>query len=104
LLVVDGNWAAPLRLQLRLRNWLADRIGTSDHLNSDRARHDDIRSRLHYANGLTADMLEQDLRNAGFTSVIPLSVNDLYRRGMRGAKFHERLRQTGKHRFALLAS
>ncbi len=103
LLVVDGNWSAPRSLPQRLRNWLADRMGPSGHSGTDRARHDDIRARLHYATGLTAERLEQDLRDVGFKSVIPLSVDRLYDRGMRGATFHGRLRQTSEHRFALMA-
>lgn len=104
LLIVDGNWAAPRSLSQRLRNWLADRLGASDHSDTDQARHHSICSRLPYGTGLTAEWLEQGLRTAGFQSVTQLSVDHLYVRGMRGALFHERLRQTDEHRFALLAA
>ena len=104
LLIVDGNWTAPRSLSLRLRHWLADRLGQGpEAINGDRQRHDGIRARFAYSSGLTAVRLEHDLLEAGFESVGRLSVNGLYGQGMRGAAISERLRQTAAHRFAIVA-
>lgn len=104
LLILDGDWTAPRSLSLRLRHWLADRLGPGPDVSShDRDRHAGILSRLAYRDGLTAERLERDLLTAGFGTVRSLPIEGLYSRGMRGARVSERLRQTAEHRFALLA-
>jgi len=104
LVVVDGNWAAKGGAFVALRRWLADRLDPNHtHDPADRARHEDIRARLHYAQGLTMDRLTADLHAAGFVDVRPVLLHRLYRHGMRGHGLAERLRQTVKHRFAVVA-
>lgn len=105
LLIVDGNWAAQKGHWTRLRRWLADRIETAVAKSGEEARrHDEILRQLFYAEGLTATVLKDDLRGAGFQKFTDLSVNRLYGAGMRGASLAERLRQSGAHRFAFVAS
>lgn len=105
LLIVDGNWAAQKGRWTRLRRWLADRIETAVAKSGEEARrHDEILRQLFYAEGLTATVLKDDLRGAGFQKFTDLSVNRLYGAGMRGASLAERLRQSGAHRFAFVAS
>ncbi|WP_265517831.1 class I SAM-dependent methyltransferase [Nitratireductor luteus] len=104
ILIVDGNWAAPRGILQRVRNWLANRLEPAaepDRL--DRERHSAILSRVAYAEGLTPEKLEHDLRQAGFTECRILSVHRLYGPGMRNAGLAQRLRLTGTHRFALVA-
>lgn len=105
LLVVDGNWAAPRSSLARVRRWLADRLcPAAPRSVEDIERHEDIRSRLFYANGLAADGLKDDLRAAGFATFTDLPVARLYGAGMRGLPIAERLRQNAEHRFAFAAS
>lgn len=105
LVVVDGNWAGSHGGILRLRRWLADRLdpGGARPL-EDRTRHEEIRARLPYGAGLTCERLAADLQAAGFASVRQIPLHRLYGAGMRGVRLAERLRQTARHRFALLAS
>lgn len=105
LLIVDGNWAAQKGHWTRLRRWLADRIEPAvDKSGDDARRHEDILCQLFYAHGLTSAALKDDLRVVGFQHFTELSVNRLYGAGMRGASLAERLRQSGAHRFAFVAS
>ncbi|MRX52143.1 methyltransferase domain-containing protein [Paracoccus sp. S-4012] len=105
LLVVDGNWSGTANGSLRLRRWLADRIDPAGARSPDiRNRHADILARLPYPDGLTQERLTADLQAAGFAQVRRVPVHRLYRQGMRGARLAERLRQTSRHRFAVVAT
>lgn len=105
LLVVDGNWAARKGRWMRMRRWLADRIEIAVEKSGEEARrHEEILSQLFYSNGLTAAVLKNDLRMAGFQRFTDLPVNRLYGAGMRGASLAERLRQGAEHRFAFVAA
>ncbi|UUP17395.1 class I SAM-dependent methyltransferase [Nitratireductor thuwali] len=106
ILIVDGNWVAPKKSILqRVRNGLANLLEPAEEPDRiDRERHFAILSRVAYAGGLTPRKLEQDLRRAGFTECRLLSVHRLYGRGMRNASLAQRLRLTGAHRFAFVAS
>jgi len=103
LLIVDGNFRAPKGPWQRVRNWIADRLSGPPDSATDRARHEAILDRLPYGDGLDATRLARDLRSAGFAVSGQLRVRPLYRRGMRGHRLADRLRQSAEGRFALVA-
>lgn len=103
LLVVDGNFRAPKGPWQQLRNWIADRLSSPPEPQADRARHEAILDRLPYGDGLDAGRLARDLQSAGFDIAGQVPVSPLYGRGMRGHRFADRLRQSARGRFALVA-
>lgn len=105
LLIVDGNWMAPKSTALRLRQWLADRLGARmQRTEEERALHTHIMERLPYGTGLTAELLIADLEKAGFSTFRALTVSRAHGAGMRGHSLADRLCQTAANRFALVAS
>lgn len=104
LLIIDGDWCAPVHRIDRLKRWVADQISTAPtRSESDRKQDQSIREQFYFKKGLQRDMLQTKLAEAGFLRSEPLSVKQLYREGMRGWPLATRLRQTHANRFAVVA-
>lgn len=103
LLIVDGNFHGQPPLALRIRRWLADRLGSEGLDCPDRATHTAIVEQLPYSSGLTFEELSIDLLAAGFQSVQRAPIARLYGAGMRGHELAERLRLSVHGRFGLVA-
>lgn len=102
ILIVDGDWrtaSAPFRLLRRL-------VDSVDPPRPDRSfslDYSDLWPDLTYGQGLRADELSCDLKQAGFEGLRRHSVLPIYLRGLLTPPFTRRLRLLAARRFALSA-
>jgi len=101
LLVVDGDFVRD-SLRGRMLRGVASLLGEpAPAPGADTAVHQDILSRVHYAEGLTRDRLSADLLAAGFVDAQAHRVSAIYALGLTGTKLAERLRLLAPDRFAV---